>query len=107
LTVGEKILALGKTDCRFPFGDPQHADFRFCGRPTAPGRVYCEHCCRLTYLPPRNPNIPAQPVTPAQFRAWRRAGARFRACILRGDAAGGDDVRRHRGNISGRKSGRI
>src|SRR5262245_23815037 len=27
------LMSLGERDCRWPVGDPRHADFRFCARP--------------------------------------------------------------------------
>ena len=35
------LLALGHDDCRWPFGDPRAADFRFCGKPALPDKPYC------------------------------------------------------------------
>lgn len=39
---------LGKVSaCRWPEGDPKHADFHFCEQPTLAGRPYCHpHCMR-------------------------------------------------------------
>jgi GcrA cell cycle regulator len=44
----------GLTDdqCRWPIGDPQHADFHFCNGVKVPGLPYCEHHCRRAYQPP-------------------------------------------------------
>jgi len=35
--------------CRFPVGDPRDADFGFCGKPRAIGKVYCADCCSKAY----------------------------------------------------------
>jgi len=55
IPVGERkqLIDLDARDCRWPIGDPQHADFHFCGRVQYPGLVYCEHHARIAYkLPP-------------------------------------------------------
>lgn len=36
------VLTVTDRDCHFPFGEPNHADFHFCGNPVQPGRHYCE-----------------------------------------------------------------
>lgn len=41
--------------CRFPYGDPGHPDFLFCGSPKQRG-PYCEHHARIAYQPPRDRN---------------------------------------------------
>jgi GcrA cell cycle regulator len=45
----------GLTDdqCRWPIGDPQHADFHFCNGVQVPGLPYCEHHARRAYQPPQ------------------------------------------------------
>src|SRR5262249_12590401 len=50
LTIGEKILALRSNGCRWPHGDPQCSDFRFCGRPAITQPYYEQHRA-LGYLP--------------------------------------------------------
>jgi GcrA cell cycle regulator len=38
------IANLEPCDCRWPVGDPRHADFHFCGAQNVAGRPYCaEH----------------------------------------------------------------
>lgn len=38
------IETLEHGDCRWPIGDPRHADFHFCGAQSVLGRPYCtEH----------------------------------------------------------------
>lgn len=39
--------------CRWPIGDPQQADFHFCGRNKVTGLPYCEHHARRAYQPPQ------------------------------------------------------
>jgi len=46
------ILALSSNSCRWPIGDPQCSDFRFCGAVTEKG-PYCVRHARLAYLAPR------------------------------------------------------
>lgn len=45
LTPPEKLVALsalGRRDCRFPFGDPRDETFGFCGAACRSGSVFCE-----------------------------------------------------------------
>jgi GcrA cell cycle regulator len=51
LGTAEKVVALGLADCRWPYGDPGHPDFRFCGDPVARA-PYCAQHHSLAYLPP-------------------------------------------------------
>ncbi len=45
------IMELKDTMCRWPMGDPTHADFRFCGLKTDSGVPYCGYHCRIAYQP--------------------------------------------------------
>lgn len=36
-------------DCKWPVGDPQAADFFFCGGPKLGGLPYCSYHCRVAY----------------------------------------------------------
>lgn len=45
------ILDLRDTMCRWPLGDPQSADFGFCGARSATGLPYCHDHCRIAYQP--------------------------------------------------------
>ena len=45
------IMELRETMCRWPLGDPQSADFGFCGQRTATGLPYCPVHCRIAYQP--------------------------------------------------------
>jgi GcrA cell cycle regulator len=62
------IQTLVECSCRWPIGDPQHADFHFCGKNKVPGLPYCEFHARRAYQPPQprrqNREI-VEPRTPA------------------------------------------
>lgn len=45
------ILELRETMCRWPLGDPQSAEFGFCGGRTTTGLPYCAAHCRIAYQP--------------------------------------------------------
>ncbi|CAN7640959.1 GcrA cell cycle regulator [Phenylobacterium sp. LjRoot219] len=45
------LRSLGRGDCRWPLGDPQAADFSFCGRPARPGSPYCASHNRAAHAP--------------------------------------------------------
>ncbi len=45
------IMELKDSMCRWPMGDPTHADFRFCGLKTDSGVPYCGYHCRIAYQP--------------------------------------------------------
>jgi hypothetical protein len=51
-TTAEKVCALTLTGCRWPFGDPRHPDFRFCGNSVV-APPYCERHRVMAYLAPR------------------------------------------------------
>jgi hypothetical protein len=40
-SIAEKVVALGPEACRWPYGDPRHPDFHFCGSPVG-AKPYCE-----------------------------------------------------------------
>lgn len=40
-------------DCRWPIGDPQGADFHFCGKQKVDGHPYCEFHVRRANQPTR------------------------------------------------------
>jgi GcrA cell cycle regulator len=44
------VLTLNEQTCKFPIGDPNDADFAFCGRGAA-GGPYCADHARLAYQP--------------------------------------------------------
>lgn len=46
-------IRFGKVSaCRWPEGDPKHADFHFCEAKTEPGRPYCQAHCERAYQKP-------------------------------------------------------
>lgn len=57
---------LTESNCRWPIGDPQHADFHFCNRSKVPGLSYCEHHARRAFQPPQpRRRLPGEPMLPA------------------------------------------
>jgi GcrA cell cycle regulator len=47
------IQTLTDTCCRWPIGDPQLADFHFCGKKKIAGLPYCEVHARRAFQPPQ------------------------------------------------------
>ena len=47
------IQTLTETCCRWPIGDPQQADFHFCGKKKIAGLPYCEVHARRAFQPPQ------------------------------------------------------
>jgi GcrA cell cycle regulator len=47
------IQTLTEISCRWPIGDPQHADFHFCGKSKVMGLPYCEFHARRAFQPPQ------------------------------------------------------
>jgi len=45
------VLTLSNHICKWPIGDPDDPDFRFCGRKTEDGAPYCEGHKQLAYQP--------------------------------------------------------
>lgn len=39
-----------KNTCRWPVGEPKHADFYFCGEKNVIGKSYCDEHCRVAYV---------------------------------------------------------
>jgi GcrA cell cycle regulator len=72
------IQTLNEQSCRWPIGDPQLADFHFCGKAKVNGLPYCEFHARRAFQPPQpkrrerevfEPGVPAleekaQPAAP-------------------------------------------
>ena len=49
----KSIQTLVEGSCRWPIGDPQEADFHFCGKSKVTGLPYCEFHARRAYQPPQ------------------------------------------------------
>lgn len=49
----KSIQTLTECSCRWPIGDPQMADFHFCGKNKVPGLPYCEFHARRAFQPPQ------------------------------------------------------
>jgi len=49
----KSIQTLSECSCRWPIGDPQLADFHFCGKNKVPGLPYCEFHARRAFQPPQ------------------------------------------------------
>ena len=47
------IQTLTECSCRWPIGDPQMADFHFCGKNKVAGLPYCEFHARRAFQPPQ------------------------------------------------------
>jgi GcrA cell cycle regulator len=62
------IQTLTECSCRWPIGDPQAADFHFCGKTKVAGLPYCEFHARRAFQPPqprRREREIAEPRIPA------------------------------------------
>ena len=46
-----KLVQLSETTCKWPMGDPQAADFSFCGHQIKADTPYCDYHCKLAYQP--------------------------------------------------------
>ena len=58
----KSIATLEGHHCRWPIGDPQHADFHFCGKDKVAGLPYCEFHARRAYQPPQARRRGTDPV---------------------------------------------
>lgn len=60
------IVTLEESHCRWPIGDPQLADFHFCGKHKVAGLPYCEFHARRAFQPPqaRRRGFVPQPLSP-------------------------------------------
>ncbi|WP_372426681.1 GcrA family cell cycle regulator [Salinarimonas chemoclinalis] len=45
------IMDLRESMCRWPMGDPNSPDFRFCGARSPTGMPYCDHHAQIAYQP--------------------------------------------------------
>lgn len=44
------LAEMSSQSCRWPNGDPLHADFRFCGHKVQEGKPYCAKHCGIAYV---------------------------------------------------------
>lgn len=49
--VGVNVVQLESRMCKFPIGDPQQPDFRYCGKPQRENSPYCAHHAAICYQP--------------------------------------------------------
>jgi GcrA cell cycle regulator len=66
------VQTLDMHDCRWPIGDPQHADFHFCGARRVAGRPYCAAHVQAA-IQPAKPRYPQAQQQPAVAEPLRRA----------------------------------
>ncbi len=75
----KSVLDLLENHCRWPIGDPQHADFHFCGHGKVPGTPYCEFHGRRAFQPPqprrRDREIVVTPATYPQAEPTQEAAS--------------------------------
>ncbi len=50
---GIGFMELSEKLCKWPIGDPQSADFYFCGKPSPQGIPYCQEHIEMAYQAPR------------------------------------------------------
>ena len=68
------VLTISDRMCRWPIGDPQEADFHFCGKKKVAGLPYCEVHARRAFQPPQ-PRRRDVHATIRMPRACANAGA--------------------------------
>ncbi len=57
------ISNLETNDCRWPYGDPRHADFHFCGAQQVLGRPYCAQHAAMSFDAAKSRhNAPTTPI---------------------------------------------
>lgn len=69
------VDTLEANDCRWPVGDPQEADFHFCGARKLPGLPYCECHARRAFntAPPSEKAVPRRSAITNSFVGLRRS----------------------------------
>ncbi len=65
------IQTLTESCCRWPIGDPQQADFHFCGKKKVNGLPYCELHARRAFQPPQPRRREREVSVPALTAAAR------------------------------------
>lgn len=66
------IQTLTECSCRWPIGDPQAADFHFCGKNKVPGLPYCEFHARRAFQPPQARRRERETVEPIAIEGVTR-----------------------------------
>ncbi|MGI9426843.1 MAG: GcrA family cell cycle regulator [Hyphomicrobiaceae bacterium] len=51
----QTIITVGRSHCRWPFGDPKRGDFCLCGAQAKNDDSYCAYHMKIAYPPPSNP----------------------------------------------------
>lgn len=69
------IQTLTEACCRWPIGDPQQADFHFCGKKKVAGLPYCEAHARRAFQPPQPRRRDRSDVSVPAIAAATRAPA--------------------------------
>ncbi len=69
------VLTLSEHICKWPIGDPNDKEFRFCGRKTKAAAPYCDAHARQAYQPPKRRRRGAEDADTAldAIAATRRA----------------------------------
>lgn len=77
LTERKTIQTLTECSCRWPIGDPQMADFHFCGKNKVPLLPYCEHHAQRAFQPKqiKGRSNAASPVSIPVDRVPEKVGA--------------------------------
>jgi GcrA cell cycle regulator len=65
LSKNKILIDLEAGDCRWPVGDPRHADFHFCGAQKIAGRPYCAAHWEASFVPGRPRYQTTQTSAPA------------------------------------------
>lgn len=91
------ITTLTNACCRWPIGDPQHADFHFCGKGKVTGLPYCEFHARRAFQPPNQSrrgqrDYGGAPGSHMMSNVTEFLGTAEHAVGLAGNAAGGQNA---------------
>jgi GcrA cell cycle regulator len=72
-----QLADLEDGQCRYPFGDPQHSDFGFCGCKKVDGLPYCKEHARVAFQPPQ-PRRRKSVEHPSCSRSAQSFGGKYR-----------------------------
>lgn len=67
--VVKTVANIESGECRWPFGDPRHADFHFCGDTQLPGRPYCAAHAALSFEAAKAKSAQPRPLLPIRQAA--------------------------------------